>query len=230
MIKVHHTEREFIDPSTVAVEAPEHFEGPRHRASVLNLARAAFDLTNKDKLIESGYVDEKTGLKNNKAFESEFDKLLEEVNPGDVSLLFFDLDKLKSVNDTISWDVGDRYKITTGRTIASEFGARDTDNIYLIGGDEFVVLLDNRFKESDEPIDYEGITDRVQKRVTEDVYGIQELENSVGLGVSAGWSVFKKDDTRSSMIERAHDMVLQQKDERYQATGEQNTRLQDPRL
>jgi GGDEF domain-containing protein len=236
------------DELLIPVDNPERFEGPRHRRAVLGLAKAALEITEKERLIAEGMIDKKTGLKNDKAFIEEIEERIENSNSGDFSLLFFDLDKLKSVNDTISWGAGDKYKITAGETvsgefkntdkadydksttIAKEFGLRDTDEIYIIGGDEIVVLLDHRLDEKEGGVDYRGITERVQEKVSERVYGIDELKNKQGLGVSAGWSIFEDGDSRESIVERAHDMVLEQKDLRYQALGGQEDRLQDTRL
>jgi len=209
---------------------PARFEGPRHRATVLDLADAALNLAIKDRLIAEGYIDEKTGLKNGRAFNEEATELIREAKPGDISLIFFDLDKLKSVNDTVSWTAGDKYKITAGQTVAQEFGLRDTDKVYLIGGDEIVIIADHRFDESQKPVDFVGITSRVQEKVAKKVYDIDELAHKPGLGVSAGWATYEPEDTLGSLIDRAHDMALEQKNQRYELSGEHQSRQQDSRL
>lgn len=60
---------------------------------------------------------------------------------GKIALLFFDLDKFKSINDNYGHDVGDQYLSTFARRL--EVGFREIDTVARLGGDEFVVLLEN---------------------------------------------------------------------------------------
>ena len=59
----------------------------------------------------------------------------------DVALLFFDLDGFKDVNDSFGHEVGDKLLIKIADMVKSYL--REGDVISRLGGDEFLVMLDN---------------------------------------------------------------------------------------
>ena len=68
-------------------------------------------------------------------------------NHAGFSLLFFDLDKFKKINDNYGHSFGDLVlKEVTNRVISN---IRKTDMFARIGGDEFILLLENTCKQKD---------------------------------------------------------------------------------
>ncbi|MFW5969508.1 MAG: CBS domain-containing protein, partial [Halofilum sp. (in: g-proteobacteria)] len=85
-------------------------------------------------------TDQLTGVHNRPHFEQHLDHELREATRYDqpVSLIMFDLNRFKRVNDTLGHEAGDRALQTVASTIASYL--RDTDLFARWGGDEFMIL------------------------------------------------------------------------------------------
>ncbi len=126
-----------------------------------------------DELKQRAFLDPLTGLPNRLLFEdrlahalsrNERDSLRE---ASSLAVLFVDLDGFKPVNDSLGHAAGDQVLIElSARMIAA---ARDSDTIARVGGDEFVLLLENLRDPSDasvladrlvkataQPFEYEG--------------------------------------------------------------------------
>ena len=88
-------------------------------------------------------TDSMTGLANRRAFEADLEAAFLEASSGEdaaseLAVLSFDLDGLKSINDTLGHDGGDGFLQAFGRGIAAEFAS--LGRAYRIGGDEFAVI------------------------------------------------------------------------------------------
>ena len=85
-------------------------------------------------------TDELTGLLNRRAFGTELERALENRGPTEmVSVLMFDLDRFKEVNDALGHGVGDMLLTLIGPRVAGAL--RDGDVLARLGGDEFAVIL-----------------------------------------------------------------------------------------
>jgi diguanylate cyclase (GGDEF)-like protein/PAS domain S-box-containing protein len=125
-------------------------------------------------------VDDLTGLYNRRGFltlaEQEV-KIANRMQRG-VSLLFADLDDLKTINDTFGHLEGDRALIEIARIVKEIF--RDPDIIARIGGDEFVVLAIEGASEAGSELLLERL------RNTLDLYNTMESDHKYRLSLSMG--------------------------------------------
>jgi diguanylate cyclase (GGDEF)-like protein/PAS domain S-box-containing protein len=86
-------------------------------------------------------TDELTQLPNRRLFGEQLDLALARARRGGlaVAVLCLDLDNFKVVNDSLGHGYGDQLLFEIGARLRA--GARDTDVVARIGGDEFVILL-----------------------------------------------------------------------------------------
>lgn len=99
-------------------------------------------------------------------------------NPGNMStLLYLDLNKFKSINDTLGHKAGDRLLIEVANRMKSTI--RDVDTVGRMGGDEFAILLEA----SSSPENVITIIERIQKSFTRP---FKWDEHSVTIGASIG--------------------------------------------
>ena len=86
------------------------------------------------------YYDKLTGLKNNTAYLSEVYRIKECLENGTAipAVFVIDVNNLKTANDTYGHEYGNELIITAAKQLVRCFGS---ENVYRIGGDEFVVLL-----------------------------------------------------------------------------------------
>jgi len=92
--------------------------------------------------------DQLTGCYNRSAIQQHMDGLRDnaETSCQDYALLFLDIDKFKQVNDTFGHEVGDTILIAFATRVQQQL--RSSDIMARMGGDEFVVLL-NDFSDVD---------------------------------------------------------------------------------
>ncbi|WP_455244150.1 diguanylate cyclase domain-containing protein [Petrachloros mirabilis] len=102
-----------------------------------------------------------------------------------MSLMLLDLDRFKSVNDTLGHDIGDELLKAVSERLKS--CVREVDTVARMGGDEFTIIL-------------EGVSSAqsiviVAKRITESISTAFELKgHSISIGISIGITVYPQDD------------------------------------
>ena len=116
-----------------------------------------------------------------------------------LGVLFLDLDKFKSVNDTYGHDVGDELL----RQIAQRIKAavRDSDVVARIGGDEFIVLLEGLAHDDD-------AAKLAEKIVSATSQVCQIGSHSIAASVSIGISMYPQDATTSEELLKEADLAM----------------------
>ena len=96
-----------------------------------------------EQLRKQAYYDELTGLPNRRLLFQEIEKEISRCSRSGMSfsLMFLDLDRFKTINDSLGHAVGDEIlQIAATRLLQS---VRKEDTVARLGGDEFVVILTN---------------------------------------------------------------------------------------
>lgn len=114
---------------------------PSVKGIVLNTRDVSERKALEEKLTHQAFHDSLTNLPNRAAFRINLDHALNADGERHIAVLFLDLDDFKSVNDTMTHEVGDQLLAAVGARVASTL--RPGDSVARLGGDEFAVLLGN---------------------------------------------------------------------------------------
>ncbi|MFU8777946.1 MAG: diguanylate cyclase domain-containing protein [Roseovarius sp.] len=131
---------------------------------------------------EQAFTDMLTGLRNRRALDHVFDRLMQ--SEQDFALLHLDLDFFKQVNDTLGHAAGDHALQEVARRLRAE--VRADDLIARVGGDEFIILLLGMTERA--PV--VDLAHRMICRLEEPVpYGAQtcRISGSVGITLSCAY-------------------------------------------
>ena len=147
------------------------------------------------------YTDPLTGVKSKRAYLEAIERIDKGVSDGSIDefgVIVFDLNGLKTVNDTLGHEEGDRY-IKEGSAIIC--GTFCHSPVFRIGGDEFVVILEG--------------TDYLKRAIliAEFEELIEENQRSGKVVVSSGMDEFDLscDTSFSSVFERADKKMYERK-------------------
>jgi diguanylate cyclase (GGDEF)-like protein len=153
--------------------------------------------------------DDLTGLQNRRALIDHLDRRLVAGRPGPVSALYFDLDRLKTINDYLGHSAGDWFI----RVLAERLqrGTEAGSTIARLGGDEFVVVPASPMSSAEAEQLADHLLSLLRERVSVDG---EMLTRTVSIGVAAG---APGRDTSSDLLRRADQAVLTAK----QAGGNQ---------
>ncbi len=135
-----------------------------------------------EKQIEfQAYHDALTQLPNRRLFleRLEMNLMTARRHRANLAVLFIDLDRFKTINDTLGHDVADALLIEIGQRLKS--CVRQTDTVARHGGDEFTIILPDLHQ----PEDAAQVAEKILERVAEPVVvGANSIEISVSIGIA----------------------------------------------
>ncbi len=164
-----------------------------------------FDITDQvsttEKLYNQTIKDELTDTFNRRYLSHIFpiEKERAERNNYDLSLIMFDIDHFKKINDNFGHQTGDKVLKKLSKLVKSNI--RSYDYLFRIGGEEFVILV----IKSDLNNSY-NIAQKLRKTVAN-----YKFDSRFKVTISLGVTEVKKDDTLESSIKRADSALYRAK-------------------
>jgi diguanylate cyclase (GGDEF)-like protein len=139
-----------LQDEDIAIQAVQHgvqdylIKGQAGRGALVHALRNGIERQRvQAELVTLSLLDDLTGLYNRRGFRTLAEQQLRvaQRNSAEFLLLFFDLDRLKHINDSYGHAEGDRALIEISSVLRKSF--RQSDIAARIGGDEFAVLAIN---------------------------------------------------------------------------------------
>jgi diguanylate cyclase (GGDEF)-like protein/PAS domain S-box-containing protein len=138
------------------------------------------------------------------------------------ALLFLDMDKFKSLNDTLGHDIGDLFLVEVARRML--LCVRDVDTVARIGGDEFVVLTGEIGANAEEVSQKVALIAEKIRAALSEPYKLKAYEHHSS--PSIGVCLFRGNETSMDSLLKQADMAM------YQAkgSGRNAVRFYDPAM
>ncbi len=172
---------------------------------VIGVVGVLFDVTRSRviemELKEISIRDELTGLYNRRYFNEVLPKEMERAKrySDKLSLIMYDLDRFKKINDTFGHTIGD-YVLKEVSKIVSE-RIRKVDYVFRVGGEEFIILL----VETDRKDAYQ-VAEKIRKAIAKHDF------NYVGkITISLGVTSLRQTDNFDSIVKRVDSALYESK-------------------
>ncbi len=162
---------------------------------------------NYEQSLSLALTDSLTGVFNRRYVSAHLPRLLDRAIDSNkpVSILMFDIDHFKRVNDTFGHDVGD--EVLREVAIRSARNLRNFDLVARLGGEEFVVIMPDTDGEA-----AVMVAERLRQRIGDTSFLISatvgEITVTVSVGVAVGGRV---GDTVDTLIKRADEALYEAK-------------------
>lgn len=172
-----------------------------------------------ERIRHHAYHDSLTGLPNRALFQDRLQLGLGQATRrgNNAALLLLDLDRFKTINDTLGHAAGDRLLIEVADRLRSR--RRDGDTIARLGGDEFVFIVSSLRHKEDAAIVAEQILEVLKPPIHIDDY---DLHVSASIGIA----IFPEDGKEGTSLMKAADVALY----RAKELGRDNYQIFEPKL
>jgi diguanylate cyclase (GGDEF)-like protein/PAS domain S-box-containing protein len=156
-----------------------------------------------------------TDLPNRVLFREHLVKALESIDRGKLAVLCIDLDRFKSVNDTLGHSIGDALLRAAGDRLQAS--ARPTDLVARLGGDEFAIVQAG----TEQPF---GATALATRLIAEIAKPFELDGHQVVIGASVGISIAPSDGSDPDTLLKNADLALY----RAKSDGRDSCRFFEP--
>ncbi len=184
---------------------PSHYVGVMTDISQLKQSEA--------RLEHLAHYDPLTDLPNRLLLQSRLEHALEhaERHQQQIAVLFLDLDRFKDVNDSLGHPVGDELLEALARRLGERL--REDDTLGRLGGDEFLVLLENL----ERPEDAAGVA-KTLLQLLEQPFSLPS-GHEVYVGASIGISLYPDDGLNVTELIKNADVAMYQAKEQGRNTA-----------
>lgn len=178
-----------------------------HEHQITNYVGVFADITevkqSQNKLYELVNHDPLTGLPNRRLINELLEHAIKRAEREErkIAILFIDLDRFKAINDSLGHPVGDKLLLEVSRRIKQSI--RDSDVVGRLGGDEFIVIMDNLRDTEDATTKAKHILQALQYEFLIDN---KELFVSASIGIS----MYPSDGKDVDSIIKAADIAMYQ--------------------
>jgi diguanylate cyclase (GGDEF)-like protein len=154
-------------------------------------------------LHQNANTDPLTGLLNRRGFEEFVDRQVLKTRPRVLSLIIFDIDDFKSINDSYGHHGGDAVLTQVASLVQRNI--RASDAVARLGGEEFVVLLSNLDRG-----DVYAFAERLRNEIAHTRFGSDGLSSHT-VTASFGVVEFRSGEDLDEAVRRADEMLYSAK-------------------
>jgi len=174
--------------------------------TIIGLFGVSTDVTEmyllKEKLELLTFIDDLTKLYNRKSYNENLEKLLFQYKRYNTpfSIIMYDIDDFKQINDTYGHSVGDDVLVEMSKLI--KLHIRESDYIFRIGGEEFIILL------TETQIDKAKlVSEKIRNSVENNLNTIENEKITISIGLTE----VKENDTEDSIFKRVDSLMYESK-------------------
>ena len=154
-----------------------------------------------DMLLKQSTEDPLTGIYNRRYLENKLEEYVKLAKRHDrpLSLIMFDIDFFKHINDSFGHDVGDKVLKAIAKVVSENI--RNTDIFARYGGEEFVIIAPETTKE-----DAKILAEKARSLIRN-----LHFEEGINVTCSFGVASLEKHDTKETLLKRADEALYEAK-------------------